>query len=159
MDRPDSGETPKTQSPQFDAADPADAAAAGDQPFVAKLIRRGDGADVLETGDEVSAEPTRVGSPFGKDVLDAPGGCDPVYGEFGPFVYTAMGASAAAVLVLLFAAAGAWWFPAGGALVAMLGAALSIIGLFSTKKFRYAALATLPLHMGLFFLSYARSLA
>ena len=81
------------------------------------------------------------------------------YGQFGPFLYTAMGASAAAVVVLLFAIAGAWWFPVGGALVAVLGTTLSILGLFSTRRFRYAALAALPLHMLLFFFSYARTLA
>ncbi|MDV6029767.1 MAG: hypothetical protein F9B45_06595 [Phycisphaera sp. RhM] len=69
-----------------------------------------------------------------------------------------MGASSAAVVVLVFAALGTWWFPAGGALVAVLGTVLSIVGLFSRRRFRYAAIGTLPLHMVLFVLSYARSM-
>ncbi len=113
--------------------------------------------------------PVRTGSPFRVDPPDVqtPSAATPVltlsgeaaYGEFGPFLYTAMGASAAAVVVLVFAGLGAWWFPPGGALVAVLGAILSIVGLFSKRRFRYAALGTLPLHMGLFLLSYTRALS
>lgn len=115
-----------------------------------------------------SNESIRIGSPFRQDPSDLPAAADAsiglasgeaAYGEFGPFQYTAMGAATAAVVVLGFAALGAVWFPPGGALVAVLGTVLSITGLFATKRFRYAASATLPLHMGLFVLCYSRSLA
>ena len=146
----------------------ADPPVTGEAPFVAKLVRTATDGDPDPPSNESSGDPIRVGSPFHEDPADLPPAGSPsfipmasgeaAYGEFGPFIYTAMGASAAAVLVLLFAAIGAWWFPTGGALVAVLGTVLSVVGLFSTKRYRYAAMATLPMHMGLFFLSYARSL-
>ena len=49
--------------------------------------------------------------------------------------------------------------PSRSSVVAVLGTVLSIIGLFSRRRYRYAAIGALPLHMLLFFLSYARSLA
>jgi hypothetical protein len=165
----------------------ADVAATADAPFVAKLVtpapRSEDltpagggaltaGVDSPTDGGSQTAggdDSIRVGSPFRKDppnmraapipVSAPPLSGEAAYGEFGPFRYTTMGASTAAVAVLLFAAIGAWWFPIGGALVAVLGTVLSIVGLFSTKRFRLAAIAMLPLHISLFFLSYARSLA
>lgn len=140
----------------------ADRRSTGQAPFVAELISPGESIDGV-------AEEVRIGSPFREDPADLPAGgpdlppptpaaIEAAYADFGPFLYTAMGASAAAVVVFLFAAAGAWWFPTGGALVAILGTVLSIVGLFSTRRYRYAAIAMLPLHMALFFLSYARSL-
>ena len=151
-DQDDAGETIPQETGDAEPAttDPA--------PYVAKLVATPDEA-------EIQVAEIRVGSPFREDpkgvaaASAAPVPQTPVsYADFGPFLYTAMGASSAAVVVLLFAAAGAFWFPTGGALVAILGTVLSIIGLFSTRKFRYAAIAMLPLHMTLFFVSYARSL-
>ena len=152
----------------------ANDAATADAPFVAKLVTpesRSD--DFVQVGGDAPAEGVdgliHVGSPFRSDPAELPASIvtvsvpslsgEAAYGEFGPFRYTAMGASTAAVAVLLFAAIGAWWFPTGGALVAVLGTVLSIVGLFSTKRFRLAAFAMLPLHVSLFFLSYVRSLA
>ncbi|MCS7467233.1 hypothetical protein NZK35_11320 [Stieleria sp. ICT_E10.1] len=144
----------------------ADPSVTGDAPFVAKLVepKATDGA----AASLASETPVRIGSPFRVDPADLATPSEPAekltlsgeaaYGEYGPFLYTAMGASSAAVVVLVFAALGTWWFPAGGALVAVLGTVLSIIGLFSRRRFRYAAIGTLPLHMVLFVLSYARSL-
>ncbi|QDV83502.1 hypothetical protein [Planctomycetes bacterium TBK1r] len=143
-----------------------DPSATGDAPFVAKLVEP---AAVDGAAASLAAETAvRTGSPFRVDPTDLETPSEPVkqlalsgeaaYGEYGPFLYTAMGASSAAVVVLVFAALGTWWFPAGGALVAVLGTVLSIIGLFSRRRFRYAAIGTLPLHMVLFVLSYARSL-
>ena len=156
----------------------ADVAATADAPFVAKLVTPAARTDDLspagentagETPSILAADPSiRVGSPFRQDPDHLPSATVPLslpghsgeaaYSEFGAFRYTAIGASSAAVTVLLFAAVGAWWFPAGGALVAVLGTVLSIVGLFSTKRFRIVAIAALPLHISLFFLSYARSL-
>lgn len=141
-----------------------------DAPFVAKLVSPTDDAAPAAAAGRSAAsdEVVRVGSPFRTDpteirsaplpVFTAPASGEAAYADFGPFLYTAMGASTAAVLVLFFASAGAWWFPTGGALVAVLGTVLSIVGLFSTRRFRYAAIAVLPLHMVLFFFSYVRSL-
>lgn len=180
--------SPQTTAPSDSTTDrganPDDASQPGsprpdEQPFVAKLVSASESANsgmeaADSTVDGVNAEQPeiRVGSPFRIDPEDldqidssaTPGQVgagvpEAAYADFGPFLYTAMGASAAAVVVLLFAAAGAWWFPTGGALVAILGTVLSIIGVFSTRRFRYAAIATLPLHMVLFFVSYARSLS
>lgn len=161
MNRTDSDERRQSDEPNHDSAEQG--------PFVAKLVESTDAGDAHNPDNA----PIRIGSPFRQDPTDLPPpdqvtddvavayrhSGEAAYGEFGPFLYTAMGASAAAVVVLAFSAAGAWWFPAGGAAVAMLGTTLSIIGLFSTRRYRYAAIAMLPLHMGLFFVSYARSLS
>lgn len=140
----------------------AEALATGKQPFVATLVD--------EQTQREGGQPVREGSPFRPgtetqaatrpdfqtaQASDQPAG--PSYADLGPMRYTAMGAASAAVVVLLFAGLGAWWFPAGGALVAVLGAVLSIIGLFARQKFRYTALGTLTLHIGLFMVSYVRS--
>ncbi|MCO8121439.1 hypothetical protein NHH03_06800 [Stieleria sp. TO1_6] len=164
--RKSESQTPEAENPLGSDA-PVTETPATDAPFVAKLV---DTDASGPTGDEVSAEAEiRSGSPFridppnlvepelpdtaAADAIGAP------YGDFGPFLYTAMGASTAAVIVLLFAALGTWWFPIGGALVAALGIVLSIIGLFSPRRFRYAAIATLAIHMTLFCFSYVRSMA
>lgn len=151
MNRPEHDDVESTDNGVQPTTEPATESA----PFVAKMI--------VPSVDEV-----HVGSPFRQDPEDLPAESpagviftasgEAAYGEFGPFLYTAMGASSAAVVVLFFAAAGAFWFPTGGALVAVLGTVLSIVGLFAAKRFRYAAFATLPMHMTLFFLSYVRSL-
>lgn len=127
--------------------------------FIAELVQAGESVDAsqpqIRVGSPFRGNPTDGDLPIAVPVTEI----EAAYGDYGPFLYTAMGASGAAVAVLLFAALGAWWFPTGGALVAVLGTILSIVGLFSTKKFRYAAITMLPLHMGLFFLSYIRSLS
>ncbi|QDV42671.1 hypothetical protein Enr13x_25210 [Stieleria neptunia] len=173
MNRTDDASPSHDQPGPTENSDPSET---GTAPFVAKLVEptTTDGAaertmaGAASVAGAASEAPVRVGSPFRVDPPELTTPSEPVktptlsgeaaYGEYGPFLYTAMGASSAAVIVLLFAALGAWWFPAGGALVAVLGTVLSIIGLFSRRRFRYAAIGTLPLHMVLFFLSYARSL-
>ena len=173
MNRTDDASRSHDQPGPTENSDPS---ATVDVPFVAKLVEPAAVAGTAADGaaaDGAAANlapgtPVRVGSPFRVDPSDLATPSDPAkkltlsgeaaYGEYGPFLYTAMGASSAAVVVLVFAALGTWWFPAGGALVAVLGTILSIIGLFSRRRFRYAAIGTLPLHMALFFLSYARSL-
>lgn len=133
-----------------------DSISSSEKPFVGKLITT-----------DASEDTIREGSPFRVDPLDMvvasqtlvlPSG-EPAYGDFGPFQYTAMGASTSAVVVLLFAAMGAGLFPLGGILVTILGGMLSLVGLFSPKRFRRASIFALIAHAGLFFLSYARSLA
>ena len=124
-------------------------------PYIAKLISE---PSPKGEGDEE----VRVGSPFRVDpparaVGQASG--EAAYADYGPFLYTAIGASTAAIVVIAFAALGCFWFPPGGVIVAILGSALSLVGLFSTKRFRIAAMAALPIHVGLFFLSYTRSLS
>ena len=108
---------------------------------------------MLKPIDETHA---RVGSPFAVDPLEHPEHpIEQIY-DVGPLRYTAMGAVAAAIVVLIFASIGVWWFPAGGAMIAALGCMLSIFGLYST--FRYTAAGLLAVHLGLFVLSYGRSL-
>ena len=77
--------------------------------------------------------------------------------DAGPLCYTALGALAASLIVILFAAVGTWWFPAGGALIAALGCLLAIFGLFSTYRISSAVL--IVVHLGLFVVSYSRSLS
>lgn len=114
---------------------------------------------VVEPTEESGQEAIRVGSPFrDASVVKPARAAEAAYADYGPFLYIAMGASVAAAIVLIFAAAGSWWFPPGGALVATLGVILSIVGIFSTRRYRLAAIALLPMHMGLFVLSYTRSL-
>ncbi|OYP28228.1 hypothetical protein [Rhodopirellula sp. MGV] len=136
-----------------------------DPPFVAKLISTGQNPGAAAAESDTETEPTiRVGSPFRVDpppqrqvvVQQASG--EAVYADYGPFLYTSMGAASAAIVVLAFAILGYFWFPAGGALVTMLGTLLSLVGVFSEKRFRLAAITALPLHAGLFFLCYMRAL-
>ncbi len=168
MNRTDDASRSHDQPGPTENSDPS---ATVDVPFVAKLVEPAAADGTAADGAAANlapGTPVRVGSPFRVDPSDLATPSEPAkkltlsgeaaYGEYGPFLYTAMGASSAAVVVLVFAALGTWWFPAGGALVAVLGTILSIIGLFSRRRFRYAAIGTLPLHMALFFLSYARSL-
>lgn len=149
-----------------------------DQPFLAKLVDAGSvpppsaGQPVVDFNsiDQVAGGSIRVGSPFREDPPDlmperrggVSAGGQPVeaaYADYGPFLYTAMGASVSAVIVLFFDAAGVLWFPPGGALVAILGTILSLVGLFSVRRFRWTALAVLPAHVGLFVLSYFRTIS
>jgi hypothetical protein len=140
------------------AATEADASSG--PPFVAKLVQE---SAVAAGGGSV-----RRGSPFRRDAANP----TPVStnnarrraaavaaADYGPFLYTAMGAAAAAVLTVAFAIAGLLWFPIGGVLVAALGSLLAVTGLLSPKRFRWAALLALPAHLALFFVSYARALA
>ncbi|KAA5547171.1 hypothetical protein FYK55_01820 [Roseiconus nitratireducens] len=153
---------------------PSANAAADERPFVAKLVQSSDPpSSSVSENPSVSGDPraedasdVRVGSPFRTDpsgpALAAVAAGDarrrPTYDDLGPMQYTAIGASTAGILVLLFAVLGAWWFPAGGAMVAMLGTVLSVGGLFAAARFRYASMGTLVLHLGLFFFCYVRSL-
>ena len=134
-----------------ESADESTKDARQDGPFVAKLVDASSEAAVEET--------IRVGSPFRESSVAKPSlSGEAAYADYGPFLYIAMGSSVAASIVLLFAAAGSWWFPPGGALVAILGVILSIVGVFSNRRFRLMAIASLPIHAGLFVLSYSRSL-
>ncbi|MCC9602210.1 hypothetical protein LOC67_16765 [Stieleria sp. JC731] len=130
-----------------------------EQPFVAKMVSPSPDA-ALGSGEES----IRVGSPFRIDpprrrqvaIQKASG--EAAYADYGPFLYTSMGAASSAVVILAFAALGYFWFPIGGVLVTMLGIGLSLLGLFSNKRFRIAAISALPLHLGLFLLCYTRAL-
>ena len=115
-------------------------------------------ASLVDTIDQAS--PIRVGSPFAVDPIDPLAGLpakkiEPFL-DVGPIRYTAMGAVAASLMVVGFAAAAAWWFPTGGALIAALGCVLSIFGLYST--YRFTSVGLLAIHLGLFVVSYGRSL-
>jgi hypothetical protein len=104
------------------------------------------------------AQSIRVGSPFVIDPIAAePSRPIEVLLDVGPIRYTAMGAVAASIMVLGFAAAATWWFPAGGTLIAALGCALSIFGLYSNYRITSAGL--LAIHLCLFVLCYGRSLS
>ena len=157
-----------------------------EQPFVAKLVDSGASSESVSAAEETSpserddipeedsapeesehSQPdpaVRVGSPFRKEpppkraVAISYASGEAAYGEFGPFRYVAMGAATSTVLVLAFAGMGAWWFPFGGAIVAVLGSMLAILGLFATFRLRLLSLGCLLGHLGLFFLSYVRSL-
>jgi hypothetical protein len=149
-----------------DAADGAAGATAED---------RGPGATEGIGGDEFglsdapgqSEPPTdqaiRVGSPFAVDPSPIAGTSiqrrrvrpEALY-DVGPLRYTALGAVSAALLVLGFAAAAAWWFPGGGTIIAALGCALSIFGLYSNRKI--TASGCLVLHLLLFMISYSRAI-
>lgn len=104
----------------------------------------------------------RVGSPFAVDPPELAfqyasfptdrGGFD----DAGPLRYTAMGAVAASAMVVAFAAASVAWFPAGGVMIALLGCALAIFGLFSS--YRLAAMGLLVVHLGLFVANYWQTL-
>ena len=105
----------------------------------------------------------RVGSPFRVDpspisgtVIHRARAKPEAFYDVGPLRYTAMGAVGAAMLVLGFAAVAAWWFPGGGTIIATLGCALSIFGLYSQR--RLAATACLLLHLMLFMISYSRAI-
>ena len=128
-----------------------------------------------ETGQSTTAEPVaagevpvqagesiREGSPFRADppamlVGDFSSG-EGAYLDLGPYRYTAMGAATSALLITAFAGLGAWWFPAGGVVVAMLGALLSIVGMYSPNRLRLVSIAALVFHAGLFLLSYQRAI-
>lgn len=115
-----------------------------------------------ELGEQAIAE-IRVGSPFKVDPAPIAGTSiqrrrakPEAFYDVGPLRYTAMGAVAAAMVVLGFAIAAAWWFPGGGTIIATLGCALSIFGLYSHK--RLAAGACLMLYLLLFLISYTRAI-
>ncbi|QDT10452.1 hypothetical protein [Planctomycetes bacterium K23_9] len=117
------------------------------------------GNPFASTGKEV-----RVGSPFASEPSDLwddflPDSNDSqpeLMYDVGPLKYTAIGAVAAAVMVLAFAIAASWWFPGGGTLIAALGCALSIFGMYSPRK--TLAAVCLLLHLGLFLFSYSRAI-
>ena len=107
---------------------------------------------------QASSAAIRVGSPFAVD----PTGIIPtkpveVFYDVGSLRYTAMGSVAAATMVIGFALAALLWFPAGGALIAGLGCLLSIFGLYSS--YRKSALLLLFTHLGIFVMTYFRSLS
>ena len=127
-----------------------------------------DGADQQDTevdqnlievvGSPQAPSAIRIGSPFAVD----PAGIIPakpveVFYDVGPLRYTAMGSVAAATMVVGFALAALLWFPTGGALIAGLGCLLSIFGLYSS--YRKTALLLLFAHLGIFVMTYYRSLS
>ncbi|MEL6104383.1 MAG: hypothetical protein AAFU85_00040 [Planctomycetota bacterium] len=107
-------------------------------------------------------QPIREGSPFRTEpaaiLAEQFASGEGAYIDLGPYRYTAMGAAVSAVLITMFAGLGAWWFPAGGVLVAMLGALLSIVGMYSPNRLRLVAIGALVLHSGLFLFSYQRAI-
>ncbi len=120
-------------------------------------------SDDFELTTRTNDESIRVGSPFAVDPTPISGTSiqrrlarPEAFYDVGPLRYTAMGAVAAATLVLGFAAAAAWWFPGGGTIIAALGCALSIFGLYSNK--RLAASGCLLLHLVLFMICYSRAI-
>jgi hypothetical protein len=137
------------------------------QPIVARLV---DPSEAVAPGNAAGSaaapggqEEIRVGSPFAVDprpiagtVIQRQRARPEAFYDVGPLRYTAMGAVAAATLVLGFAAVAAWWFPGGGTIIAALGCALSIFGLYSEK--RLAASGCLLLHLVLFMVSYSRAI-
>ncbi|MDM4019035.1 hypothetical protein [Roseiconus lacunae] len=164
MNGPNSESSDQSIPPQVDQSN-----VSSDQapPFVAKLVAQPNEPEshARHAGEESGGEEIRVGSPFRVDPPPSTtgrssrtGSGEAAYADFGPFLYTSMGAATAALTIVIFAALGYFWFPAGGVLVTMLGTGLSLIGLFSNKRFRLAALAALPIHLGLFFLCYSQAL-
>ena len=145
-----------------------------DTPIIAKVI--GDApidpntnvADPTAAGDGTTgsggldSDEIRVGSPFIKDpdlwdgVVVAPRKPERFY-DLGPLRYTAIGAVAASVMVLGFALVAFWWFPGGGTLIAALGCALAVFGLYS--QHRRTASVCLILHLLLFIASYSRAIS
>ncbi len=118
--------------------------------------------DGPETKQSAASEIVRVGSPFAVDPPELSlsyasfpidrGGFD----DAGPMRYTAMGAVGASAMVVGFAAVSLMWFPVGGVLIALLGSALAVFGLFSS--YRYSAMGLLAVHLGLFVANYLKSL-
>lgn len=107
-------------------------------------------------------QPIREGSPFRTEpaamLAEQFASGESAYIDLGPYRYTAMGAAVSALLITMFAGLGAWWFPAGGVLVAMLGALLSIVGMYSPNRLRLVSIGALVLHSGLFLFSYQRAI-
>ncbi|MEM0924435.1 MAG: hypothetical protein AAGJ83_00220 [Planctomycetota bacterium] len=128
-------------------------------PIVAKLVE----PPTISDSVVFNADGIRVGSPFREDSLETtaalPATPEASYADFGPYVYTAMGSAIAALVVVGFAVAGSVWFPAGGTVVSLFGALLSMLGLFATGRYRWLAIGSLLVHGGLFSLSYARWLS
>lgn len=134
------------------ASDPVDSTST--EPIVAKLA---------DAQNDSSTEPEiRVGSPFkfdpspisGSQINRSRGPGDTFY-DVGPLKYTAMGAVGAAILVLFFAGVASFWYPVGGTLIAALGCALSIFGMYSHRRFMAAG--CLGLHLILFVICYGQS--
>ena len=105
-----------------------------------------DAADPSVPGTSSAATGAAVVSATAKEVLTD-----------GAMKYTAKGAATASLMVVFFAAAAAWWFPAGGVLIAALGSALAVGGMFS--DYRMPAAVLLIVHLGLFFASYTLTMS
>ncbi len=101
----------------------------------------------------------RVGSPFAVDPVPLERVAKPIesFYDVGPIRYTAMGAVTAAIMVIGFGAAAVAWFPAGGVLIAALGCGLSLFAMASV--YRKTAIALLLIHLGIFVLSYVRTIS
>lgn len=100
----------------------------------------------------------RVGSPFAVDPVPLDRVAKPIesFYDVGPVRYTAMGAINASIMVIGFGVAAASWFPAGGVLIAALGCGLSLFGMASV--YRKSAIVLLLVHLGIFLLSYLRTI-
>jgi hypothetical protein len=151
------------------AGDAADGAAGATAEDTVQGSSEGSGVDDLALTDAPGQseppidEAIRVGSPFAVDPNPIAGTSiqrrrvkPEAFYDVGPLRYTALGAVSAALLVLGFAAAAAWWFPGGGTIIAALGCALSIFGLYSNRKM--TASGCLVLHLLLFMISYSRAI-
>ena len=121
------------------------------------------GVAAVDTGPDDAGEVIRVGSPFAKDpellwdgAIAASRRPQSFY-DLGPLRYTAIGAASASLMVLGFASAASLWFPGGGTLIAALGCALAIFGLYSS--YRKLSAACLILHLLLFIFCYSQAIA
>ncbi len=162
MDKPDNGNSGNDSLPNAagESRDDVTENTGEEQPIEAKLVQPSD----IVTATAVTDESVRVGSPFAVDPVPlisgaaiAPAQYKEVVYDVGPLKYTAIGAVSAAVMVLFFGALSVWYFPSGGSLVAGLGCALAIFGLYSPKRYRIVATFCLIAHLVLFLLCFARS--
>ena len=116
-------------------------------------------------GEPVNDDGIRVGSPFaagsvvGTATLPDANATQVPPAEVladGVMRYTAQGSATASLMVIFFAAAAVWWFPAGGVVIAGLGCALAVGGMFS--QYRLPSTGLLVIHLGLFFASYTMAI-
>ena len=131
----------------------------------ANLVDEAHASDSTVADQPADQQVVRTGSPFAVDpeewpeatLVVTPAKKEVLY-DVGPLRYTAIGSVSAAIMVLGFAAAAAWWFPGGGSLIAALGCALSIFGLYSPNRYKLVAGGCLGLHLLLFLVSYGRAI-
>ena len=119
--------------------------------------------------ESLSEDSVRVGSPFAPgSITGAAQASDKHFSTVaiesssaevitdGVLKYTAQGSATASLLVIFFAVVSVWWFPAGGVVVAALGSALAVGGMFS--QYRLPSAGLLLIHLGLFFASYTMAI-
>ncbi len=112
---------------------------------------------VVRSGSPFAVEPANPDDPDGlwQDLPVEEEALTPeAFYDVGPLKYTAFGSVAASIMVLCFAIPACWWFPAGGTLIAGLGCALAIFGLYSPRK--TIAGVCLMVHLTLFLVCYSQ---